>query len=136
LAFDAVYTGSHARSDDPAGPWLEGAVESAGELGVSVIRGAWQLSGRLRYLGPYPLLADNSERAGSDEELNLRAAYTVGHISYYGEILNTLGHKGKDVTYWYAAHVPGLDAPGVEEEGQISRAEEPRTVRVGIKYAF
>jgi hypothetical protein len=40
------------------------------------------------------------------------------------------------VVYWYAAHVPGLDPPGVEEEGRISRAEEPRTLRVGLKYAF
>jgi outer membrane receptor protein involved in Fe transport len=136
LAIDAVYTGSHARSDDPTGPYLEGAVESAGELGVSAIDGPWELSARLRYLGPYPLVSDNSERAASDNEINMRAAYTGGHMTYYGELLNTLDHHGKDVVYWYAAHVPGLDPTGFEQEGRISRAEEPRTLRVGVKYAF
>lgn len=136
LAIDAVYTGSHARSDDPTGPYLEGAVESAGELGVSAIEGPWELSARLRYLGPYPLVSDNSERAPSDNEINMRAAYTGGHMTYYGELLNALDHHGKDVVYWYAAHVPGLDPTGFEEEGRISRAEEPRTLRVGVKYAF
>lgn len=136
LAFDAVYTGSHARSDEPYRPYLEGAIESAGEFGFSAIKGPWEFSGRLRYLGPYPLLADNSQRAGSDQEVNLRAAYTRGHLTMYGELLNALGHDGKDMVYWYAAHVAGLDPAGVEEEGRISRAAEPRTLRFGLKYAF
>jgi len=137
LAFDAVYTGSHARSDDASGPYLEGAVESAGELGFSVIKGPWEVSARLRYLGPYPLLSDNSQRAAADEEVNIRGAYSVGsHLQLYGELLNALGRNGKDIVYWYAAHVPGIDPPGYEEEGRISRAEEPRTLRVGVKYLF
>jgi len=84
----------------------------------------------------HPLVADNSQRASSDQAPNLRAAYSHGHYSYYGELLNALDHRGKDVVYWYAAHVPGLDPPGFQEEGRISRAEEPRTVRVGLKYEF
>jgi outer membrane receptor protein involved in Fe transport len=137
LAFDAVYTCSHARSDDAAGPYLEGAVEGAGELGFSIIQGPWEVSARLRYLGPYPLVSDNSQRASADEEVNIRGAYSVGsHLQLYGELLNALGRDGKDIVYWYAAHVPGIDPPGYEQEGRISRAEEPRTLRVGVKYAF
>lgn len=137
LAFDAVYTCSHARSDDAAGPYLEGAVEGAGEIGFSIIQGPWEVSARLRYLGPYPLVSDNSQRASADEEVNIRGAYSVGsHLQLYGELLNALGRDGKDIVYWYAAHVPGIDPPGYEQEGRISRAEEPRTLRVGVKYAF
>jgi outer membrane receptor protein involved in Fe transport len=136
LALDAVYAGSHARSDDESGPYLEGAVEGAGEFGASVIKGPWEISARLRYLGPYPLVSDNSERADADHELNFRGAYTLGHVTLYGELLNSLNHTGKDIAYWYAAHVPGLDPDGYEEEGRVSRAEEPRTVRVGVKYTF
>ena len=137
LAFDAVYTGSRARSNDAAGPYLEGAVESAGELGFSIIHGPWEVSARLRYLGPYPLVSDDSQRAAADEELNIRSAYSIGsHLQLYGELLNALNHEGRDMTYWYAAHVPGIDPPGYEEEGRISRAEEPRTLRVGVRYTF
>jgi outer membrane receptor protein involved in Fe transport len=137
LAFDAVYTGSRARSNDAGGPYLEGAVESAGELGFSIIHGPWEVSARLRYLGAYPLVSDNSQRAAADEELNIRSAYSMGsHLQLYGELLNALDHEGKDMIYWYAAHVPGIDPPGYEEEGRISRAEEPRTLRVGVRYTF
>ena len=67
LALDAVYTGSHARyndAQDDGGYNIEGSVEKAGEFGFSALKGPWEVSARLRYLGPYPLVPDNSQRAG------------------------------------------------------------------------
>lgn len=53
------------------------------------------------------------------------------------------GEDGKDIVYWYGANVPGIDpAPDMNDldrtrvEGRVSRAEEPRTLRVGLRYAF
>jgi outer membrane receptor protein involved in Fe transport len=137
MAFDAVWTGSHARHiDSPGAEFVEGAVENAGELGVSAIKDKWEVGARLRYLGDYPLTEDNTERADAEVMVNVRAAWKGQHITVYGELLNLLDSHGKDIVYWYAAHVPGIDPPGFEEEGRISRAEEPRTLRVGVKYQF
>jgi outer membrane receptor protein involved in Fe transport len=135
IGIDAVYTGSTARYDqdqDPGIPGsnhIEGGVENAGEIGISAIKNKWELSARVRYLGPYALLPDNSERADAESMLNLRAAYHFAHITLYGEMLNALDHNGQDIVYWYEN---AFDPSG----GRVSRAEEPRTVRVGVKYRF
>jgi hypothetical protein len=139
LAFDAVYTGSHARyvnPQDDGGFHIEGSVESAGEFGVSAVKGRWEASARLRYLGAYPLVPDNSQRADAEKVLNVRAAYKPGHYTIYGEVLNALAAHGKDIVYYYPTNVAGLDPPGVEIDGRVSRAEEPRTLRFGVKYEF
>lgn len=64
--------------------------------------------------------------------LNGRLAREFRHITLYGEVLNVLDHEGKDIVYWYETNVPGL---GVSD-GRVSRSEEPRSVRVGVKYDF
>ncbi|MCS6948207.1 MAG: TonB-dependent receptor, partial [Steroidobacteraceae bacterium] len=84
LAIDAVYTGSSARyrefKDDPdfvdavaapfyRGRFVEGAIENAGQLGVAAVKGPWEFSARLRYLGAYPLVPSGRLRA--DEETML-----------------------------------------------------------------
>ncbi|HEX5692326.1 MAG TPA: hypothetical protein VFX76_20060, partial [Roseiflexaceae bacterium] len=89
-------------------------------------------SARLRYLGEYPMLPDNSQRADAEYNVHVRAAYTIGSFMLYGELLNVFDHEGKDVVYYYETNVPGRGL----EEGRVSRAEEPRTVRAGIKYKF
>lgn len=146
LGVDAVYTGSRARyaEEVDGGRRIEGAVEHAGQLGVSAVTGPWEASVRLRYLGPYALVPDNSRRAGSETHLNIRAAYTMGRTTIYGELLNALDENGKDIVYWYEAYVEGLDPPGLTSEDidcdvvncRMSRAEEPRTFRVGVTYRF
>ncbi len=53
LAIDGVYTGSHAHAEDSPGfDHVPGAIESAGEFGISAIQRQWEASVRLRYLGP------------------------------------------------------------------------------------
>jgi outer membrane receptor protein involved in Fe transport len=147
LGIDAVYTHNKTRAlDSPDGPYIEQSLEAAGEIGVSMTKNKVEASFRLRYLGPYPLVPDNSQRANSDTMLNFRGAYTLGKVQIYGEILNVLDDKGKDVVYWYPAYVAGLDPPGLTSNDidcnsgavncRMSRAEEPRTLRVGAKIRF
>ncbi|HEV7632893.1 MAG TPA: TonB-dependent receptor [Steroidobacteraceae bacterium] len=135
LAIDAVWTVSHARYENsPGQEHIAGAVENAGELGVSAVQGPWEASVRLRHLGPYPLIEDNSFRSDAEDVVNLRAAWKNSHFMLYGELLNVFGSHGKDVVYYYETYLPAIDpAP---TEGRVSRAEEPRTVRVGLKYSF
>ena len=137
VAIDAVYTGSRARYEDsPDGVYVAGAVENAGELGVSLVRDVWEASLRVRYLGKYPLIEDNSVRADAETGVNLRAAWKPGSFTVYAEALNIFDQDGKDIVYFYGANVAGLDPPGEQIEGRVSRVEEPRTFRVGVKYAF
>jgi hypothetical protein len=52
----------------------------------------------------------------------------------YGELLNVFNKRGKDIVYWYESYLPAIDAEPVA--GRVSRVEEPRTVRVGLRYRF
>jgi outer membrane receptor protein involved in Fe transport len=145
LGVDASYTGSRARFVDNAdGPYIDGSIEHAGELGVSGATGPWEIGARLRYLGPYPLTADNSLRASGETQINLRAGYSFDRVTLYGELLNALGEHGKDIVYNYPAYVAGLDPVGLTSADidcavvncRMSRAEEPRTLRMGVKLEF
>jgi outer membrane receptor protein involved in Fe transport len=137
LAIDAVWTGSRARFvNNPDGARVSGAVENAGELGIAAIRNAWDASVRVRYLGEYPLLDDNSERAVPETTINLRLAWKPGRVTAYAEVLNVLDDRGKDIVYFYGANVAGLDPAGEQVDGRISRVAEPRTVRFGVNYKF
>lgn len=150
LAIDGVWTGSHARSvPDPNDPtqighvYLEGAIESAGELGISAVQKSWEASVRLRYLGPYPLTDDNAHRASGESIVNLRSAWKTNNYTVYAELLNVFGSDGKDIVYWYESNAPGIDPPGevgscdgADANCRMSRAVEPRTLRFGVRYQF
>ncbi|MGD9841459.1 MAG: TonB-dependent receptor [Steroidobacteraceae bacterium] len=136
LAIDGVYTGSQAHYVEltDGGYNIEGSVASAGEFGVAATKGAWEFSSRLRYLGGYPLIPDNSQHTDAEFMVNLRVARKFEHITLYGEVLNVLDDTGKDIVYYYANAYDA--AYSASPEGRVSRAEEPRTVRVGVKYEF
>jgi outer membrane receptor protein involved in Fe transport len=145
LGIDAVYTGSEARYvDNPDGVHVEGSIENAGQIGFSAVKNKWEASLRVRYLGEYALTPDNAQRAESQTSVNLRGAYTVGRATWYAELLNLFDEDGKDITYWYEAYVDGLDPPGLTSDDidcaitncRMSRVEEPRTARVGVKFKF
>ena len=99
----------------------------------------------MRYLGEYALVPDNSQRAEAADVGRTCAAPTrFGRATWYAELLNVLDEDGKDIVYWYEAYVDGLDPPGLTSEDidcdvtncRMSRAEEPRTLRVGVKFEF
>ncbi len=145
LGIDAVYTGSKGRFvDNPDGPYIEGSVEHAGELGIQAVKNHWEASLRVRYLGAYALTPDNAHRADADLTVSVRGAYTFGRMMWYADLLNVPNSKGKDIVYWYPAYVPGLDPPGTSSadidcnvtDCRVSRAQEPRTLRVGVKVKF
>ena len=137
LAVDAVWTASDARyAGLPEGQdFVPGALESAGELGLSAIFRDWNAALRFRYLGPHPLIEDNSERGEETLLVNLRAAWTgFKGWEIYGELLNALDSKAHDIDYFYATRLPGEPSEGIE--GRNSRVVEPRQVRIGLKKTF
>lgn len=137
LAVDGVWTVSHAHAtNNPGFDHVPGAIENAGELGVSAVQKRWEASVRASRLGPYPLVEDNSLRASPDTIVNLRAAWKGERYMLYAELLNVLDDDGKDIVYYYGANVAGLDPPGEQIDGRVSRSTEPRTLRAGIRYQF
>jgi outer membrane receptor protein involved in Fe transport len=99
---------------------------------------------RLRYLGPYAMTADNAQRAESLTTVGLRGAYNFDEFTVYAEVINALDSDGKDIAYYYPAYIAGLDPAGLTSDDidcdavncRMSRATEPRTFRIGVKYSF
>jgi outer membrane receptor protein involved in Fe transport len=132
LAIDGNYTASHARYD--TGDYIPNAFENAAAAGVSFIQGPWEASVRLRHLGPYPLIEDNSQRDKGSNVVNVRAARKFGKFQVYAEVLNILDSHDKDIAYLYQSYIPSFDAAPVE--GRLSRVVEPRTLRGGVRVTF
>jgi hypothetical protein len=65
-------------------------------------------------------------------------------MTFYADLLNVLDEGGKDVVYYYGAYIDGFDPPGLTSDDidcenvncRMSRVEEPRTLRVGVKFEF
>ncbi len=145
LGMDAVYTSSNARFlNNPDGPYVDGSLEKAAELGISATRDKWDASLRVRYMGQYALLADNSDRAGPLTTVSLRGAHHWTSLTVYAEVINLLDTDKKEIVYNYPAYVKGLDPAGLTSADidcatvncRLSRATEPRTFRVGVSYKF
>lgn len=133
LALDAAWTQSRARyvnAED--GRFVPGAVENAGEFGIALVQDRWEGGVRVRHLGEFPLIEDNSERSEPETCVNIRGAWKPGNFYVYAEVINVFDEHGKDMVYWYETNVPGYGF----NEGRVSRAEEPRTIRAGLKYFF
>jgi outer membrane receptor protein involved in Fe transport len=132
LAIDGNYTAAHARYDN--GDRIPNAFENAAAAGLSLVSDGWEGSIRLRHLGPSPLIEDNSQRDKGSNVVNLRAARKFANFEVYGDLLNVLDSKDKDITYYYESYIPAFDAAPVD--GRLSRTVEPRTLRVGATYRF
>nr|WP_087576329.1 TonB-dependent receptor [Sphingomonas sp. CDS-1] len=133
LALDGNYTASHSRYDN--GDRIPNAFENAASAGAAVVLGRWETSLRVRHLGPYPLIEDNSARDKGSTVVNARGAWKGKRIELYGELLNVLDSRDKDIAYFYESYIPAFDTAG-PQEGRLSRVVEPRTVRLGVKVKF
>lgn len=145
LGVDAVYTHSKARYvNNPEGDYVEQAVEEAGQIGFSASRGDWDLALRLRYLGPYALTADNTQRSESLTTVSVRGAWHWNNLTAFAEVINLMDTDRKEIVYYYPAYVPGLDPVDQTSEDincdvldcTISRATIPSNLRIGFTYNF
>lgn len=133
LAIDGNYTASHARYDN--GDHIPNAFENAASVGAAVILDHWEASARMRHLGPYPLIEDNSARDKGSTVINVRGAWKGTRLEIYGEVLNLFDSRDRDIAYYYESYIPAFDTNG-PVEGRLSRVVEPRTFRIGTKLRF
>jgi hypothetical protein len=132
LAIDGNYTASHARYDN--GDFIPNAFDNAAQVGVSLVSDDWEGSLRMRHLGGYPLIEDNSTRDKGSTVFNARGARKFAHVEVYAEVLNIANSRDKDITYQYESYIPAFDT--APTDGRLSRVVEPRTLRFGAKYKF
>jgi len=136
LALDASYSWSNARFDGlPNGQdRIPGGLEHVVSAGATVTAGPFSSSLRLRHFAAYPLIEDNTQRAGSTTLVNLGAAYTWRRVTFDLTVVNLFDSKDNDIQYYYASRLPSEPLGGVDDTHR--HPVEPRQLRGTLKLAF
>ena len=95
------------------------------------------MSGSLRdrYLGPRPLIEDNSVRSARSGLVTATLGYDITrHYRVIVDGLNLLNARVSDVDYYYASRLPGEPLGGVNDIH--THPVEPRTLRLRFEAAF
>ncbi|HTO59467.1 MAG TPA: TonB-dependent receptor [Pseudomonadales bacterium] len=132
LALNAVYAYTDARfkSNDAGGRYIPNSVESTATFGATAIWNRWSGSLRVRYLGPSPLIEDNSVRSDGSTLVNLGVNYQLERLEFRLDLFNALDSGDADISYYYASRLPGEPADGVEDVH--FHPMEPRTLRGSV----
>ncbi len=133
LALELDVAWSHARFTDvdENEDHIPGALENVVAAGV-----VWEspldvvASLRLRHLGSFPLIEDDSVRASSTNLINGSLSYRLGRARLTASVLNITDEKDSDIQYYYESRLPG------EPEGGVSDIHfhpvEPRQFRIAV----
>jgi hypothetical protein len=88
---------------------------------------------RLRRLGGYPLIEDDSDRAPPTSIVNLSAGYRRGPAGITLSLLNGFDAADADIQYFYESRAPAEPA-GIE--GIHFHPIEPRQLRLALSWGF
>jgi hypothetical protein len=136
LAFDASAAWSQTRFKDAPSNLdrVPNSVEGVAAAGVTWLPGnGWEGSLRVRYLGPAPLLEDNSVRAPSTTLVNAGISKTLGQFEVGLDILNLFDAEDNDMVYFYESQLPGEAAP---MEDVHFHPVHPQTLVVNLKAKY
>jgi hypothetical protein len=115
---------------------IPGALENVIAAGLSRVPAGDGLFGsvRLRHLGEYALVEDDSMRAPMSSLVNLEVGYRFGDGRLYLSLLNALNETSSDIQYFYTSRLGGEAAGGV---GDVHfHPAEPRQLRVGLSWGM
>jgi hypothetical protein len=108
---------------------VPGALEQVLTFGASVRHpSGWMGALRVRHLGEYPLIEDDSVRAEATTLVNAMLGFDTGAFRIAAEVLNLTDTEDSDIQYFYGSRLPGEPAAGVEDV-HVHPAE-PRQLRV------
>lgn len=138
LVLDADVTVSSARftDADPTGDAIPGAVGAIVSAGVTVddVRRVFG-SLRWRYVGPRPLVEDDSVRSRSMSLANLEAGYKLTDSMRVAlDVFNLFDTKASDIDYFYTSRLPGEPETGIDD--RHFHPALPRTARVSLIVGF
>ena len=137
LTLDASAALTHARFHGvaPGEDHIPNAVPQVVSAGIAVDpTERWSLSLRLRHFGSAPLIEDDSARSRPTTQVNLGSHWRVGRARLGIDILNLLGSKDDDITYFYRSRLQGEPAAGIDD--YHLHPVEPRQVRLSARYSF
>lgn len=133
LALDLDISLSEAQlleGDDDADR-VPGALENVFAAGVSwTDPGGFVGALRLRHLGSYPLIEDDSVRADAITLVNASAGYRLGNARVSLAVLNLFDEEASDIQYYYESRLPGEPSEGIAD--LHFHPAEPRQLRFTI----
>jgi outer membrane receptor protein involved in Fe transport len=140
LNADVNFTNSRYNTSDPAaygvpGLFIPNAPSFIGSFGVIVDNlGPWFGGAQLRWLGPYPLLADNSLRSPGYKEVNLEVGYKINErLRIRLSIFNLFNTTAAASQYAYQYQVSPGAAP---QFGATYHPLEPLSARLTLTVLF
>ena len=119
LTFDGDYSWSHGRllGTDPTTPgnYIPEAVTTVFSGGPTIrLPSGWFAQLRLRYLGPRPLIEDNSASSRATQLFEASVGYECKRYTCGLEFLNLFNSNGHDIDYYYGTGLktdPGYPFP-------------------------
>ncbi len=133
---DLAYSKARFTDHDMVGARIPGAVEGVVSSGISAYDlGRFNGSIRYRYLGPRPLIEDNSIRSRASNLVTASLGYAITpRYRVVVEGLNLLNATVSDIDYYYASRLRGEPADGVNDTHL--HPVEPRAIRLRFEATF
>jgi hypothetical protein len=140
LSADWNFTHSRYTVNNPAqygfsGLYIPNAPSYIGSFGVLIDNlGPWFGGAELRWLGPYPLLADNSLRSPGYKEVNVEVGYKINDkMKIQFSIFNLFNTNAYAMQYAYEYRVSPAAAP---QTGATFHPLEPLSARLKLTVLF
>jgi outer membrane receptor protein involved in Fe transport len=118
-----------------SGLYIPNAPSFIGSFGVIVDNlGPWFGGAQLRWLGPYPLVDDNSLRSSGYKEVNLDVGYKINEkVKVQLSIFNLFNSNASAIEFAYQYQVSPTAAP---QFGTTYHPLEPLSARVTLSVLF
>lgn len=129
---DADFAWTHARFDN--GERIANSLDRVASVAVTLRElGPWSASLQWRYLGPGPLVEDNSVRSLPSLTTNLRVSRKLGATAELTlDLFNLLDRRINDIQYVYESQPRGLAAA----QGRHVHPAERRSLRATLQLRF
>ena len=129
----AHFTSPTTAAEDatPGGTLVDEAIHESLSGGVTLHRGGWSTTLRMRYFGPRPLVSDGSVSSASTSVVNLGLGYVItSRWKVTCDFLNLLDRKDHDIDYYYNSR----DTPtSPVVSGDHFHPVEPFEMRMGFQ---
>ncbi|MBS0320292.1 MAG: TonB-dependent receptor [Proteobacteria bacterium] len=133
---DVAWTHARFEDDAPEGSYIPGAPSAVIAAGVAVDGyGPWSAGLFMRYIGPYPLVEDDSVRSSSSTMFDAQVGYEIARNTRLRlDVFNLFDAKTNDIAYYYTSRLPGEPGAGVDDVH--FHPAEKRSFRVTLAYRF
>ena len=133
---DVSWSSPHFTNVDPVGDLIPGSVETVISA-VATLDSVHNVVGsvRLRYVGPRPLIENNSVRSKATSLANLEGGYKFSkNVKLVLDVFNLFDATDSDIDYFYTSRLPGEPLQGVDDIHM--HPTSPRTARLSLVVGF